>query len=87
MYINYEYTQTDKIDAVETFHETSLQFQKDTIFGINFPSHFLELVQELSMIDGKVYYFIRLFSGKVYFCRLKFNGKVYVKKKDSNGNS
>ena len=31
MYINYEYTQTDEIDAVETFHETSLQFQrKDT---------------------------------------------------------
>ena len=28
MYINYEYTQTDKIDAVETFHETSLQFQR-----------------------------------------------------------
>ncbi len=33
MYIKYEYTQTDEIDAVETFHETSLQFQrKDTIF-------------------------------------------------------
>ena len=33
MYINYEYTQTDEIDAVETFHETSLQFQrKDTIY-------------------------------------------------------
>ena len=39
------------------------------------------------MIDGKVYYFIRLFSRKVYFCRLEFKGKVYVKKKDSNGNS
>ena len=48
--------------------------------------HFFELVQELSMIDGKVYYFMRLFSRKVYFCRLEFNGKVYVKKKDSNGN-
>jgi len=35
IYINYEYTQTDKIDAVETFHETSLQFQrKDTFFRI-----------------------------------------------------
>ena len=32
IYINYEYTQTDKIDAVETFHEMSLQW-KDTIFG------------------------------------------------------
>ena len=32
MYINYEYTQTDKIDAVETFHETSLQFRKGTKF-------------------------------------------------------
>ena len=31
IYINYEYTQTDEIDTVETFHETSLQFQrKDT---------------------------------------------------------
>ena len=30
-YIKYEHTQTDEIDAVETFHETSLQFQrKDT---------------------------------------------------------
>ncbi len=35
MYINFEYAQTDKIDAVETFHETSLQFQrKDTIFWV-----------------------------------------------------
>ena len=34
MYINYEYTQTDEIDAVETFHETSLQFQrKDTLLN------------------------------------------------------
>ena len=47
---------------------------------------FLELVQEISMIDGKVYYFMRLFFGKVYFCRLEFKGKVYVKKKDSKGN-
>ena len=47
---------------------------------------FLELVQEISMINGKVYYFTRLFFGKVYFCRLEFKGKVYVKKKDSNGN-
>ena len=32
-YIKYEHTQTDEIDAVETFHETSLQFQrKDTFF-------------------------------------------------------
>ena len=32
-YIKYEYTQTVEIDAVETFHETSLQFQrKDTFF-------------------------------------------------------
>jgi hypothetical protein len=34
-YIKYEYTQADEIDAVETFHETSLQFQrKDTFFRI-----------------------------------------------------
>ena len=33
MYIKYEYTQTDEIAAVETFPETSLQFQrKDTFF-------------------------------------------------------
>ena len=33
MYIKYEYTQTDEIDAVETFHETSLHFRKkDTSF-------------------------------------------------------
>ncbi len=30
MYINYEYTQTDKIDAVETLRATSLQFQSAT---------------------------------------------------------
>ena len=30
MYINYEYTQTDKIDAVETLRATSLQFQRAT---------------------------------------------------------
>ena len=41
---------------------------------------------EISMIDGKVYYFMRLFFGKVCFCRLEFNGKVYVKKEDSKGN-
>ena len=38
------------------------------------------------MIDGKVYYFMRLFFRKMYFCRLEFKGKVYVKKKDSKGN-
>ena len=41
---------------------------------------------EIIMIDGKVYYFMRLFFGKVYFCRLEFNGKVYDKKEDSKGN-
>ena len=30
MYINYEYTQTDKIDAVETLRATSPQFQSAT---------------------------------------------------------
>ena len=31
MYINYEHTQTDKIDAVETLSATSLQFQRKNI--------------------------------------------------------
>ena len=44
MYINYEYTQTNKIDAVETFHETSLQFQgKDTKTGIVKTQNFASL--------------------------------------------
>ena len=33
---------------------------------------------EISMIDGKVYYFMRLFFGKVYVCRLEFKGKVPI---------
>ena len=46
MYINYEYTQTDKIDAVETFHETSLQFQgKDTKTG-NVETQILRLYKQ-----------------------------------------
>ena len=49
MYINYEYTQTEKIAAVETFHETSLQFQrKDTYYyGLSSPKYSLWLMISL----------------------------------------